>query len=727
MLSADQKICLGEVLKKGVTTMPDFNWFKSALIMILTMRADDAKKWDPLELVGLAKSFHVDALGFSAGGIMAFYPTQIDDHPRSPWLSGKDLVGETVEALHRGGLRAIGRIDPSLASNDLFLKHPDWFTVDANNCPITVHDSFVTCPNGNYYYQFIPDVIKEILDNYEFDGLWANAARFAAWHSKQCFCSVCQEKFEKASGHSIPIESWGDPVWLEYNEWRYQCIGDWMRYIHDQVQRVRSDCAWLPLCQVVESWDDSRPGGWDPDYVLPHADAMVLEAQRRYPNIWWPGLEARYLRGLNPEKAANVTVSYFFPWWRFYSVPDPENRLWIAQIVANGARPWLHITGYYSELFDRRGFDSLRKMLKKIKENPDAYTGLQSLAEVAIVYSRFSQDNYGGEFPEKNYINHFRGFYNAMMVERIPFDVISDKFLSMESLRRYRVLILPNMACMAKKTAETIAEYVKSGGLLITTYKTGLFDEMGKERNDFLLAPVISASYSGSTLKNIRAAYGYIRNHDHPICRSFENTELIPLVGDLCLVSADACRNAHPLTLITSIEGKGGSGISVPEFNKIERNHITDLPLIIENKFGRGHSIFFPFQPDKAAYEYGLPDMFRLLGNAVRMAPGWKDRVEVQGAGLLDISVTGDENRMVIHILNFSSPGSFNSGQRRPMQQIVPIHDLKMTVRLPRDRTCNGVKLVFNKARVTPVIKDGKLPITIPELNELESVVLSLK
>ena len=42
-----------------------FDWLNSALVMIMTMREDDAAHWDPEELVDFAKSMSVDALGFS--------------------------------------------------------------------------------------------------------------------------------------------------------------------------------------------------------------------------------------------------------------------------------------------------------------------------------------------------------------------------------------------------------------------------------------------------------------------------------------------------------------------------------------------------------------------------------------------------------------------------------------------------------------------------------------
>jgi len=40
----------------------DHAWLKSSLVMIMTMRADDAKAWDADNMVELARSFSLGAL-----------------------------------------------------------------------------------------------------------------------------------------------------------------------------------------------------------------------------------------------------------------------------------------------------------------------------------------------------------------------------------------------------------------------------------------------------------------------------------------------------------------------------------------------------------------------------------------------------------------------------------------------------------------------------------------
>jgi hypothetical protein len=701
--------------------MAAHEWLKDPLVMIMTMREDDAGRWDPERLVDFVRSFSVDAFGFSVGGITAFYPTEIPLHPRSPSLGDRDIVGETVRELKKHGMRAIARIDASLARKEIVAEHPDWFARDHRGDLIPVHGHYVACPSGGYYRKYMVEVAQEIVSRYEFDGLWANAAQFSPWHTRQCFCAACQAAFRAEHGASIPTEDWDDPVWRAYNEWRYRHVADWSALMRRSIDAVRPECAWLPLSQVAESWDHARRGGWDVDYTGPHQQALVLEAQRRYTNFWWPGLEARYIHNIEGEKPGHVTVSYFLPWWRFYRAPTPENRIWTAQIIAHGARPWLHVTGFFSEQFDRRGLESFREMFALFKGNPDAYAGTRSTAEVALVYSRQSLDNYGHDDPENRYLNHFRGCYNAMLEGRIAFDILSDKGLSAETLGRYACVMLPNAACLDDAACEALTAYVTAGGHLVATYKSGFYDEAGVERGESLISRLTGAAYSGQDWDGMQAAYGHVNDHDHPILAGLGDTDLVPLTGSLCIFDVTRDGSA-PLTFVPPVEGEVGSGISVPEFNQIDR--VTDYPLVIERAVDKGRVTYFPWQPDWIGYRFGLRDCFRLLGNAVRATAGYRPPVEIDAPGLLDVAIMGGEKRTVLHVINFSAPGSFNSGHRRAMEEILPIHDVEIRVRLPDDVELANLRPVVGTLVDGYRVEEGHVHFTLTRLEEFETLIM---
>lgn len=698
------------------------NWLKDSLAMIMTMRADDAALWDPTRLVEVAQSFSLGAFGFSVGGITAFYPTALAGHPVSPSLGGRDLVGETLAALHGAGIRAIGRIDPSLGSPEELAAHPDRFARTADGAPVRMHDYYLTCPNGDHYGKFMLDVVREIVERYAFDGLWANAAQFSPWSAPRCHCGNCVQLFREHSGEAFPEEDWNDPAWKSYNEWRYLQIAEWNRRVRAVIASVRPGCAWLPLSQTIESWDHIRKGGWDIDFTSQHADGAVLEAQRRYCNLWWPGMEARYAHALDPERGAGITVSYFYPWWRFTHAPVAENRVWAAQMVANGARPWLHITGFFSEHFDRRGIAAMQDLFKLFATRKDAFDARRSAAEVALVYSRTTFDYVGGATPDANYLDGFRGAYNALMDSRLPFDLISDKHLDAQVLSRYKAVLLPNLACLTDAAAAEIETYMRQGGHVVATFRTGFCDQWGQERDEPWVARWLGARYQKQTRRDLKAAYAAIGRRDHPVLNGVGDTDLLPLAGHVCSFEPGSARDSDVLRLIPPVEAYPGSGMSVPEFNAA--THDDSMPLLMTQRIGSGSLVYFPWEPDRIGFHFGLRDPMRLLAAALRAAPRTPDLVTVHGVGLVDTSVMDGDAGRVLHLVNFNSASGVRSPHRRAVEDIVPLHGLRIDLRLPQGSRCVGVEAV-TAGQVLPFSTDGgRVQFTLPVLTEFESLLV---
>jgi len=696
-------------------------WLQTSLTMITTMRADDAERWEPARLVQMARSFSLGAFGFSVGGVTAFYPTRIAGHPVSPSLRGRDLVGETVTALHVAGIRAIGRIDPSLGSPQELEQHPDRFARTADGQPMRLHDFYLTCPAGAHYGDFMLQVVREIVERYPFDGMWANAAQFSPWSAARCHCDNCKRGFHEATGLAWPAEDWGDAGWRRYNEWRYERIADWNRRVRAIIQQVRPSCAWLPLSQTIESWDHIRKGGWDVDFTSAHADGTVLEAQRRYCNLWWPGMEARYAHAMDP-RGAGITVSYFYPWWRFTHAPVAENRVWAAQMIANGARPWLHLTGFFSEHFDRRGIAPMQDLFRLFAERSDVYGRRQSAAEVALVYSRKTLDYAGGAQPDHNYLDGFRGAYNALMDGRQPFDLLSDKHVTAQRLARYKAVVLSGLACMTDQTAAELEQYMRRGGRIVATYRTGFCDAWGEERDQPWIARWLGAPYSGRTMRDLKAAYAAIGRRDHPVLAGAGDTDLLPLAGHVCVFAPGAAADAEVLRLIPPVEAAPGSGMSVPEFNAAGR--VEDIPLLLTQRIGEGSLVYFPWEPDRVGFHFGLRDPMRLIVAAVQDARPGPELVEVQGKGLIDVSVMDDAASRVLHLVNFNSSGGIRSEHRRAVEEVIPLHGLQVCLRLPPGVRCRGVELAVAGEQLPFVAVEGSVRFTVPVLTEFESVLV---
>src|SRR5437763_9414875 len=72
-------------------------------------------------------SLRVDAMLIGAGGIVAFYPTEVPYHHRSEFLGHRDLFGELAAAVRRRSIRVVARMDCNYAYEEALAAHPARF------------------------------------------------------------------------------------------------------------------------------------------------------------------------------------------------------------------------------------------------------------------------------------------------------------------------------------------------------------------------------------------------------------------------------------------------------------------------------------------------------------------------------------------------------------------------------------------------------------------------
>src|SRR5512145_1405695 len=109
----------------------------------------------------------------------------------------------------------------------------------------------------------------------------------------------------------------------------------------------------------------------------------------------------------------------------------------------------------------------------------------RSLADVAILYSQSTLTRYGMESPDRERAtstDYFQGLYYALLQARVLFDFVHEDMLDAENLKKYRALILPNVAYMSDRQCEQLLTFARRGGSLLATYETSLYNEWGDPR-----------------------------------------------------------------------------------------------------------------------------------------------------------------------------------------------------------------------------------------------------
>lgn len=166
---------------------------------------------------------------------------------------------------------------------------------------------------------------------------------------------------------------------------------------------------------------------------------------------------------------------------------DASGTVWYDDLVlteAGSQRNLLENPGFemthdagYAESYAAAG-----RCLRFGKDHAEYLRGLVPYNNVAVLASRRSTD-FGGA-PRAPY-----SVMQSLLRANIGFDVIADEDLEPGALGRYRVLVLDNARCMAEEALKAVADWVHSGGSLVSLGQAGTLDEFGRAKpTDGLLA-----------------------------------------------------------------------------------------------------------------------------------------------------------------------------------------------------------------------------------------------
>ena len=96
----------------------------------------------------------------------------------------------------------MARMDSNRAAEDFFQAHPDWFARDVQGRPYRAADKYVACINSPYYDEYLPDVLREIIDRSHPDGFtdnsWSGMGRESI-----CYCANCA-RISGEGGRALP-------------------------------------------------------------------------------------------------------------------------------------------------------------------------------------------------------------------------------------------------------------------------------------------------------------------------------------------------------------------------------------------------------------------------------------------------------------------------------------------------------------------------------------------
>ena len=340
-------------------------------------------------------------------------------------------------------------------------------------------------------------------------------------HDDLCYCGNCRKNFQKwlrkKYGTADELnKAWGTAFWSqEYNSFdevytpaltvtgeNPSQVLDWKRFHSDlineffgmQAEIIREKCPdqfithnFMGFADTVDYYDlgeqvdfvshDQYPGGF---FVSqPHEDnarlAATLDVVRSYKaRSYWI-----------MEQQAGITG-----WQIMGRAPAPgQLTAWTLQSIAHGADAvvyfrWRTCTmgmeQYWHGILPHSGipgtrYRELRETVKTVAPLMDKMQGAVPAAETGIVFSfdQLHAFRIQPQHPDLNYVEYVMKYYKALYKRNVPVDFVQ----SGADLSRYRLIIAPLQYLMTPELEDRYFGYVKNGGCLVLTMRTGVKDE----------------------------------------------------------------------------------------------------------------------------------------------------------------------------------------------------------------------------------------------------------
>lgn len=670
----------------------------------------DPGHYDPDFWLNYFKRIHADGALLSAGGIVAFYPTQIPLHHRSDFMGNSDTLGYLVEGCKKLGMKIMLRTDPHAVRQNVYDAHPDWIAVTADGQKRrhwANPDLWVTCALGPYNFDFMSQVNQEIMERFQPEGIFSNR-----WHGHDiCYCEHCQRNFKAASGLALPQKA--DKLDATYRKW-----ADW------KMKRLREVWAtWDAGIRKQKPTARFIPNGF-PDKVMTGREADLFfadqQARRGLTPPWANGKGAKELRstlGMKPLIGIfSIGIEEEFR-WKDSVQSDAEIRIWAAQGTANGMRPCFVKFG--GDIYDKRWMEAVANLYEKYYKNEKYLRNTAPMARVGIMYSEQTDRNYGGKPWQQKSGDHLDGMYHTLVENRIPFDMVNDRLLTPDDLKRFKVLILPNIAALSDAQCQQIQTYVENGGSIVATFETSLYDEEGRQRPDFGLANLFGVSFDKNVDGPMRNSYLQLRtdaknSQTQVILNGLDDTPRIINSIYKVNVKPTAATFPSPVTLIPTYP-------DLPMEDVYPRIAETDTRELYLQQVGKGRVAYIPGDMDRSFWQMLSIDHGQLLSNVVRWALDEEPITEVQGPGVIDVNVWRQDKSMTVHLVNLTNPMMMKG----PFRELIPV-EATVVVQVPKGAKVTDVKLLMSEQKPKFEVKGGKVTVSVPKILDHEIVALDL-
>ncbi|MEI6913621.1 MAG: hypothetical protein WCL39_00655 [Armatimonadota bacterium] len=682
-----------------------------------------------------AVEFKAQMAPLGIGGIdYVYYPSKL--LPMAPGTDPNEMQ-KKVDAFKKAGIRCIAAIPPRIMM-DPYAKHPEWRSKKTRD-EVTPEISPEN-PYGGYLCMMGPwgDYLIDVLDEamtmypgivgYSFDGIHDSGA---------CYCDNCRNAYKKEVGADIPDVNLDDPAFRKYQHWLDRRIENFCFKLQNRLKAKNPDFALVTWTTNAGRFGHflsiprNMPARMNLLFDSPGQEFWLDETNRG--NTVVPAFANAYIWAVSNHRHAH-SEPYLMSHGNPYSTdsfPPHELIRRVMLTITWGAQVGL-ATGWTNL------HDTCKQALLEVDKRKAWLTHKQAEPWAAMVMSD-NTNNFYGRDPEKDeerYLSNVLGTFRATMEEHLPTLVVNDWNLTLDFLKPYKVLVLPNTACISEQQAAVIRQYVKNGGGLVASVDASLFDEMGNPRKDFLLSDVFGVHYRGmitgaggvatdldpNFAMGVDASYWEKRKNifdfmqgthpifDTPRLKQYIGGKAVTFKGQAAGVSVDADRQT--IGMMTSREAGSKA-----------------MPAIVIGQYGKGRVAYLAAGFDSAYYLYPYPYQRLLVTEAMKWAASAPPTISVDAPMCVHFTTyrqKKDGERLVVHLYNDLN----TAGNHAKPDDDTPLREESIPI--------SGIKVRFKGYKITSfhlepqgtTLKARKtadgMEVTVPKLDVHTMVIAEL-
>lgn len=650
-----------------------------------------------------------------------------------PGLGNRDLLREYIVFAKKYNLHIIAYINMHWYSYKFAEKNPGWQQMCEDGIPYGQKNPLygngttfcVNSPWRNWAFDMIEEVMKTGVDGCFLDG--------PVIYPGACYCPHCREKFKKLTGSDrLPsFLDWSDPLWKKFAWFRSQCWADFMKDAMDAARKVNENAVMF-----------LNGGAFSASNILLGYDAGRMEKFQTFTGAEdffhctdyyrSPYTTLNLSRFLSGGKNPSVVFTHHcLSTWHYVPLPEGELSTALAQATAGGSNTWFAI--FYPAFEKTKKYATSGLKTARLIEKAEKFIEkTQSCAETGVLISNTTLYYYISvhnglcyepgsgkeqglimdtgtmlsadirktrEVCEKILNNENQGCLDFCNFAHIPVKVIWDEYLNEETLKKLKLLILPNSACISEKQIESIYNFVNGGGVLLCDFESGMYDEYGNvidRQNwlDFLGIEKIAGVFKPSRIEDYLVLTKKIGEIEKDI--------LIPRPVNALAVKP--CADAEIIARF----------LNPLNFAYTQPKGVSQYPAILVSKRGKGKVIYFA-SPIFESYNKFHIDMHKhLIWSLIKKNVPGGLQVETNAPGSIAIEVRKNEKAVSIHIVNVTGE------MKRPIDKIVSLYNIEISIRTHSNRA-----IALSTGRFLKTKKEkGRLRFVVPQITDYEIVVL---